>query len=269
MNTDTEVVNDQVDTEGQTSQNEPQYSEIELRAMEQGWRPKEEWGGDEADFIDAAEFVRRRPLFEKIEHQSKEIKQLHRAFNAFKQHYTQVEKAAYERAIKDLKNQQKTALENGDIDTFQDIQDELEKARDQMRELVEDRGEMVETSTEVHPDFQRWVSRNPWYAKEDHMRVFADKIGRKYQALGMAPNDILREVEQEVRREFPHKFRNVNKDRAAPVESSSRGASGGRSKSEDIQLTDQERKIMNDLVRSKVLTKEEYIRDLKKARGIE
>jgi cytochrome c556 len=64
----------------------PQRSDIETRALEMGWRPKEEFEGSEDDFIDAKEFVRRKPLFEKIEHQSKELKQIKQALEACKGH---------------------------------------------------------------------------------------------------------------------------------------------------------------------------------------
>ena len=78
---------------------EPKHSEVELRAMEMGWRPKEEYNGDEENFIDAKEFVRRKPLFDKIEHQGKQIKAVTKALEALKTHYTRVEEAAVQKAI--------------------------------------------------------------------------------------------------------------------------------------------------------------------------
>lgn len=49
----------------------PAPAPYEAKALEMGWRPKEEWDGPEEDFIDAKEYVRRKSLFEKIEHQNK------------------------------------------------------------------------------------------------------------------------------------------------------------------------------------------------------
>lgn len=261
----TEEVLDQEGQVEQTEQNAPEFTEIEQRALEQGWRPRTEWDGAEDDFIEAKEFVRRKPLFDKIEHQSKEIKNVQKTLNQFKQHYANVEKAAYDRAIKELKGKQKAALENGDIDTFQSLQDEIEDTRDQARELATAQ-EQPQTQ-EVHPEFQSWVNRNPWYASEDHMKVYADKVGTRLHATGMHPADVLREVEKAVRKEFPTKFRNPNQERPGAVESGST-PSRSATKSENFQLTEQERKIMNDLVRTKVLTKEKYIADLKLAKGM-
>jgi ribosomal protein S12 methylthiotransferase len=37
---------------------EDQYSDIELKALDMGWRPKKDFNGDDADFIPADEYVR-------------------------------------------------------------------------------------------------------------------------------------------------------------------------------------------------------------------
>ena len=60
------------------------------RALELGWRPQEEWTGPEEEFIDAKEFVRRQPLFEKIEAQSREIRAVKQGLDALKTHHAKV-----------------------------------------------------------------------------------------------------------------------------------------------------------------------------------
>lgn len=245
---------------------EAQHSEIELKAMEMGWRPKEEFNGNEEDFIDAKEFIGRRPLFEKIEHQSKEVKAVRRALEEFKQHYAKVEEAAYKRAIDELKTKQKEAFREGDVDQFYAIQEELDSAKEQVQALKEAQLNQP-TQTEVAPEFQEWVSKNPWYAKEEHMKVFADKFGTRLASQGMAPEKVLKEVEKAVRAEFPNKFKNPNQDRPGAVEGKGGSGSSGARKGGEYQLDDRERKIMNDLVRAGVITKEQYITDLRKAKG--
>lgn len=256
---------DNVDQVQDTPENdEPQYSDIELKAMEQGWRPKDEWQGEEADFIDAKEFVRRKPLFDKIEHQHKELKQLKTAFASFKEHYGKVEQAAYERAYKELQTKQKEALKEGDVDTFYAIQEQLDDVKEQAAALKENRGS-VQQEPEVHPEFKAWIDKNPWYAKHSHMKKFADDYGLELAAKGFSREEVLKKVESAVKEEFPNKFRNPNKDRPGAVESGSRGNAGRGG--DGFELTEQERKIMNDLVRGGHITKEKYIADLKKAKG--
>lgn len=247
---------------GETQEPEQrEFTQKEQEALSMGWRPKEEWDGDEEDFIDAREFVRRQSLFDKISSQNQEIRQIRTALAEFKQHYTNVEKVAVERAMKELKAEQKAALERGDVDSFQNIQDELETARDQVRELESSRGE-VPQAAQPNPEFQAWVNKNRWYATEEHMKVYADKVGIRLAAMGAQPAEVLREVEKAVRKEFPNKFSNPNRERPGVVEGTNTPARQSTKQSTFV-LTAQEEKIMKDLVKQKVLTKEEYIADLK------
>mgnify|MGYP000971805459 FL=1 len=59
MNEQKQVV-DNTNTE-QVQDNTPQYTDLEVKAMNMGWRPMEEFDGPEEEFIDAKEFVRRAP----------------------------------------------------------------------------------------------------------------------------------------------------------------------------------------------------------------
>lgn len=244
-----------------------EYSATEQRAMEMGWRPKEEFQGDESDFIDAGEFVRRKPLFEKIDAQSRKLKAVERALEEFKNHYSKVNENAYERAILALKNERKQALSDGDGDRFEAIDDQIKVVEKQVEDLREQRSQPVVQDEVVHPEFQSWKARNVWYDKTQYMRAFADDYGTKLAARGMAPAEVLKEVEKAVRQEFPQKFTNPNKAAAPDVESSggSRKSGGGK---DGFELSEVERKVMNDFVRSGVMTREEYIKDLKKLKGV-
>lgn len=257
--------------EGAENQNEPQtpqLSEVEQRALEMGWRPREEFDGDDADFIDAKEFVARRPLFDKIESQSRELKAVRKALDALKTHYTTVKKTEYERALSDLKASQKQALTEGDIEKYH----QLAEAQDQIKEEVrvfENTQEQLNVQDPVAPapEFVQWVNRNAWYASKPHMRLFADEVGVRLAAQGVSRDEVLKRVEQEVRKEFPNQFRNPNKDSAPTVSGKPSTARGNSSKNEEMALTDQERTIMNTLVRGGHITKEKYLADLKATKG--
>ena len=240
----------------------PEYSDIELRALDMGWRPKEEFQGSEDDFIDAKEFVRRKPLFEKIEGQSKQIKAVTKALEALKVHYTRVEQAAVEKAINTMKQQRKVALSDGDGEQFELIDDEIKKAESQLAQIEQVKNAPLVEEENVHPEWKAFTDRNPWYTSTGYMKTFADQIGSELAAQGIAPAEVLRQVEQAVRKEFPAKFTNPRKNEAPDVEAQ-RGTSNKRVSSEENSLSEVERKIMNDLVRSGVMTKEKYLADLK------
>ena len=99
------------------------------------------------------------------------------------------------------------------------------------------------------------------------MRAFADEFGNKLAQQGVSPSDVLKQVEQAVRKEFPNKFVNPNKEHAPNVEQP-KGGNKPTGKDSDSFMNEQERKVMNDLVRSGLLTKEKYIADLKAVKGL-
>lgn len=244
---------------------EQKQDPIELKALEMGWRPKDEFHGDDEEFIDAKEFVRRKPLFDRIEYQSKELKNVKKALEEFKEHYSKVRETEYQRALDQLKAARKEALTSGDGDRFEAIDDQIKHVEEAAAE-VKAVANAQPASAGDPPEFAAWKSQNRWYQKDADMTEFADSLGTGLARKGLPPEEVLRKVEASVRKQFPEKFTNKNKETAPDVESSKgRGSSSG---GEAFTLNEQERKVMNDLVRQKVMTKEEYIRDLKKVKGV-
>jgi hypothetical protein len=252
---------------------EREFSAIEQKAMELGWRPKEEFSGDEEAFVDAKEFVNRQPLFDKITSQSKHIKRVEQTLEALKQHQDKITKSAYEKAMRDLKAQQERAVEDGDLTQYHALNEKQKEIEQEHQELQATLKTPVEP--QVHPELQEWIARNSWFETQPHMRVFADQysdqFAAKVRAGIMTSGEALKEIEKAVRNEFPNKFRNPNKDKPSSVEGSSGKAS---SKTESFELSDQERKIMNTLTAMKnkdgtpFMTKEKYISELKQAKGL-
>jgi hypothetical protein len=263
-----EIKQEVAPVESEQPNDPPQSPSIEERALEMGWRPREEFEGSDEDFIDAKEFVRRKPLFEKIESVSRESKTLRKALESLKSHYTKVREAEYQRALRDLKSAQKQALADGDVDRFYEIEDEQKLVEQEKAVFLEEQAQIQTQAPQVHPEFASWVSRNPWYETQPHMQAFADQVGSRLQgavrAGNMTPAQVLKEIETAVRNEFPTRFRNPNKDKPGTVEGSVRTTT--KSSEKEIQLSDEERHVMNTLVRGGHLTKEQYIADLKRAK---
>ena len=99
----TEEVNKEATPKGGENTEVKQLSPIEEKALEMGWRPQEEWDGEPEDFIDAKEFVRRQPLFDKIEQTTKALKDLKKGHEALIQHHLKVKETEYNRALETLK----------------------------------------------------------------------------------------------------------------------------------------------------------------------
>ena len=261
MTTENQEVNTQVEN------TEPQYSEIEQRAIEMGWRPKDAFDGVDEDFVDAKEFISRKPLYDRISQQSKQIKNVTKALEAIKEHYTKVNEAAYERAMVDLRAQRKEALLQGDGDALDRVEDQIKKAEREFDEIRADaKKPVVEDEPVYSPVFVEWKRRNSWYDSNSYMRQFADDEGLRLHKAGMNPDQVLVEVEKAVRKEFPNKFVNPNKSNAPDV-SSSKGTGSGRS--QEYKMTEDELRVWQTLHRTdpKLFSKEKYIEDLKKVKG--
>lgn len=253
--------------EGQDEQQEdntPQVSEVEQRALDMGWRPKEEFDGSDDEFIDAKEFVRRRPLFEKIEGQGREIKNMRKALEAWKQHYTQVEKTSVEKALAQLKAARKEAVSNADGDKYDALDDEIKAAEQNIAQIKQLEQAQIPQEQQIPPEFANWQNRNRWYTETKYMRTWADDFGTELAKQGLEPATVLKRVEEAVKKEFPDKFRNSNKQSAPDMDSGT--ARRTVAKTDDFELSPMEEKIMNDLVRTKQMTRKEYIESLKKIR---
>lgn len=242
--------------------NEPSYTPVEQRALEQGWKPKDQFEGDEADFIDAAEFVRRGELFAKIDKQNKEIKVVREALDALKQHHSKVKEVEYQRALKALKAQRDAALVDGDSAKFLELEEQMETVKAEKAVLDQENRQVV-TEPQVPPQLENWMQKNSWYQSNKAMTALADRIGAECRSKGYTLDQALREIDAEVRKEFPERF-TVRK----PVgpDSSSR-ANGSSSKGKDYKLSDTERAIMHKFVKSGVMSEADYIKELQRLEG--
>lgn len=258
----TEVVNDTPEQKQEQPQ-EREYSGIEVKAIEQGWIPKEEFDGDESEFIDAPEFVRRGELFKKIETQSRELKNVRQALEALAKHNTKIEKLQYEKALKSLKDARKQAMMEGETERALALEDKIEEVENE-REIVARDVPQIPEDDSYTPSFQAWVERNNWYETNRTMRAAADALGKDFYNQGYQPQEVLEKVEAEIRKEFAHKFASPAAKRSMAVEPSSR--SGG-SKRESFELSQDEREAMRQIVKTGVMTEAEYIKQIKQTRS--
>lgn len=253
----------------QDTETRKEYSDVEKRAIELGWVPKDEYNGDPDRWKTAEVFVALDEPIKRIEQQSRELKSVRQALDAMRVHYTKVQETEYKRALNDLKSARKQALVDGDIDKFERIEDQIEEVKQEAQEIKQNAANVNPAPAQINPEFQHWVNRNPWYTAHRSMALFADEVGLKLHSQGVPRDQVLKQVEEAVRKEFPQRFTNPNKEKAAAVENGSVKSGGGSGRQDAFQLTEQERNIMNTLVRSGAITKEKYLADLKKVKGLE
>jgi hypothetical protein len=251
-------------TEGQEAPAEPiQESQVEVEAREHGWKPKEEFEAEDKNagkkWRSAEDFMDRKSLFDKIDERNHEVKQLKKTVHQLGQHYTQVEKAAFQRALDTLKDQRKEALENNDLVKAEEIRDEM----DEVKQKLATPTQIAPASNEPPQEFVDFKAKNTWYQRDDRMTRYADALGKELFEKGYTPREIMREVEKDVRDTFPEKFRNPNRDTAPEMVPSGKRTSGNTG----FRLTEAEDKIARNFAASGIMTYDQYVADIKKLRG--
>lgn len=249
---------------------EPQHTPVELEAMEQGWVPKEVWeaaGKDPAEWRPAKEFKERGELFKTIHQTKRDLKSTQAALAALQQHHTKVFEKAQKQALEALKQEKRAALRQEDLERVELIEDEIEQLTEQQKierdELKQAQAIAAAQAQGPHPEFQAWVERNPWYQTDQELQDYAEAEGIVYFKRNphKTPAEVLKHVETKIKDKFPDKF---GVRRAAPNAVAAVDRTNSSRKTSSYQLSEEETKVMNDLVRAKVMTKEQYIAELKK-----
>lgn len=260
----TEDMNTPQEGEKTSVKEEVKFTAAEEKAMEAGWVPQDQWEGDPDQWRPAKEFLDRGELFKKIEDQNRTIKEFKRALDDLKSHHAKVRETEYKRALEALKTQKKLALEEGDADAVVKLDDQIDLVRDEQNKLrLAPQAPHVDDTP--NPEFVSWVDKNKWYETSRPMKAFADELGRELALRGNSPSEVLKEVERQVRQEFPEKFRNPNRDKPTSVEGSS--GKGGKT-TDKFELSDDENRVMQRFVRTiPGFSKEQYIEELKRVKG--
>jgi len=241
----------------------PQVDAYEDQAREQGWKPLEEYEGDKSKWRSPKEFVERGELFGKIDSMGKELKETRKALKMLQEHHTKVKETEYNNALRELKALQKKHLEEGNSDGYLETTELLTdlKAEQKVREVVKET-----TPNQPDPRFVAWAGENKWYQTDNEMRGYADTVGLGYaqQNPNLDPEDVLSYVAQQVKIRFKDKFVNPNRSKPSSVEGNSTPAS----KKGSFEMSEDERKTMMTFVRAGVMSKDDYINELKKMKGI-
>lgn len=247
---------------------EAKPTEIEELAAETGWTPKETWRGNPDDWVDARTFLRQGPaiLRTTLKRQDGQLSEMRDTMVEFRDHHRKVDQRAYDRALADLKAEQRAAVEEGDTEAFDDAEEKIAALGKEAPEPEKKPAKDDAASAGEDPNFKPFVAENSWYGGDAlgdaEMTAFAEsiskQIGRHHQ--GQAFYD---KIGEEVRAKFPDRFKNPSRREPSRVEGSTgRGGrpGGGNSQSYD-NLPPEAKAACNRFVKQGLLKREEYLRD--------
>lgn len=262
LNKEVEVVQDTPETAVESTP-EIEYSDVEREAIAQGWNPN---GVEGKRTLSAEEFLDRKPLYDRLHKQEKKIKDMDKAIQAIQTHEQMVRERMHKEHLEELKAAKKEAFERMDYDTLERIEGEMDKAKEEFK-TTQQTIPKVDPAEIVQKVVESWVSKNEWYESDKVMKRFADGEGADYRKENPDATfeEVLSHIEKATKANFPEKFKNMNRDRPAPVEGSVTGArrSSTASKQKTAKdLPEEAISVMKVLVRSGAFKNEQaYIDD--------
>lgn len=208
-----------IDVEEETTEEDsaPELTPAEAKAMDDGWRPEEEWEGEAADFVGAKEFNFRGELMSKITSQSgklldqnKKVDELTKALKVLGEHQKKTAEVEHKRIMDALKKEKVMALDEDDNIAVVEIDEKMAELKESKREVAEEKELIKEVEKETPKEIDSWFKdpKNDWYHKDPILQAVANSISNKYIDMhGEGDlNAMLKFVEQEVRKEMPHRF---------------------------------------------------------------
>lgn len=242
------------DLSGQESKEE----NVEEKAKDMGWKPKEEFDGEEGGWVSAREFVDRQPIYERIHKLNKSNKDLRQTVHDMKSHLIKKDQYEYNKYMNDLDMQKKYAIESSDSQKVSQIDERMRAAPSPQQDPM-------------HPAVESFVAENAeWWSDEELQDYAVSRHSRMIQKSRESGKQLdmeesLNQVLSEVKARFPdhEAFHNGNRDRAHSVEGGRPRSSRGKKRYTESDLSSAQRDIANRFVRQGAFKSiQQYVNEL-------
>lgn len=240
--------------------------DYETKARENGWKPKELFEGDIEAFVDAEEFVKRAPLIKKMSNQRKKIKELETTVAGMAKHYHGNIEAAKRKVIADLTADRTQAIEIGDVNKVNEIEQEIHNITQVQAPVIPQDTLPVEIE-----DFL--ADNSSWWGINAAMTEEAQALNTAF--LRQNPGklkDSLVDTANKLNALYPgkigKKFLRGARNNIAAVETNGEGRVSSCGLSEN-NLTKEEKHVYNQYVKVfKIMNSKECLKSLEEARNI-
>lgn len=185
---------------------DPRRAEIERRAREKQWVPFEEYTGRPENWVDAEEYLKSPPKLRQERDTLKgEVASLKRTMDMLRKDTQslreQSEREGYERAISEIRDQQRQAVAEGDTERWE----ALEKRRGEIKPPAPPKPEP--DGEQVSPEVQAWMDERPWTQDPALNLEAAGVLNRLVKAHPhMPPIERLGKVEEIIKSRYPEDF---------------------------------------------------------------
>ena len=241
-------------------------TEVEDKARRMGWKPEAEYKGDPNRWTDAESFVKvgeeRIPVmkenYRKLEDKYTNLEQQVKQQREYQEHMGKVQ---YERAMKELKAEQKEAVEDADTEKFE----QLEQRKEQIKV---DYSPKQSTQPQKPNEVADWEARNTWYqnptladkAIKLEQRIMSEEAYKQSRDFNYKPM-ILSERLEEVTRRVQADFAPKEQPRRLPAVEGTRVASAKAAAKTWSDISPEHAEAANSMVKTGLLSKAEYLKD--------
>lgn len=249
-------------------QEQPVVNEFEVKAVEKGWKPKEQYSGDPDDWKPAKQWLEFGELLDTVHSLKRKSSDFEEKINTVVELSAKAQAAQKEQVIKELKSRQREAVEIGDFDSVDSITEELTqvKASIPQQPASQAKPSMDESVKRMVEDFS---ARNAhWFNQSAEnisayreATIYEDYLSRERPELTIPER--FAKVEAHIKQEFPQKFQNARQSAPPAVESSSNNLIAPKDKK--ITLRDLPKNLQRIGSTLKPENVEQYIKDCQAA----
>lgn len=242
----------------------------EQTALSNGWKPKDQWEGDENLWVPAEEFNRRGELIGNLIKEQKsnkklkdELTELRESVKLLGEHNKKVLEQAKKEALEELKQLKKEALKDGDVDSVVEIDDKIDDIKSEKVETI-----TTETTNQAPPEMVDWLEKNQWYEDNTILKSAFDAIVislvNEDPELVKAPATALEEATKRIKEEFPEKFENKpRKTNQTVLDKTTKKSAKAKGKYSVGMMSEEQKKVAQRLVNAGAgLTMEDYAQQL-------
>lgn len=202
---------------------------MEAQARAEGWRPLAEFTGRAGTWKSAGQFIRdgrnflpfvKKQLRESQEHGvrvTNELEGLRTELTQTREDMQQLlafsrraSKVAYDKAIRELEDRQRQAVQDGDVSTFETTKSQIDQMQDAREESGVDTPARPQPQPKVKldPVVEQWLGENSWYNTDPVLNaaMIAEHVLVLNTMTGLSAREQLDRAKEATMARFPEKF---------------------------------------------------------------
>ena len=199
----------------------------EHQARSSGWKPLEEFvadGKDPENWVSPEVYNERGRFLRQIKNQKREFE---RTLDEKVGERVQGVKKLYEARIADLNALKHSAIEDGNVETVRQIDEQI----DDLRQNTPVHNPYI--PPQLHPAEEAWNAQNPWINEAGPKTEYAQLRYQDYRSRNISVEDALKAVDRDVEAKFPNKQTKI-----PPSEKGSGSGGFNRKKSNSVSSND-------------------------------